>query len=271
MKRAPLFYAALGLLVVSNAFVLVHAQRNRAGEPESEMELTERELRYYPQGKDDSSLTMMLLWQNPVAEYRYQPVPTSEADFFDGAKLKEIGFDLRVAPDAKQAERFYSGQRSREVFVALEYDGPAWQEWLKWRAAVLSTEVPFPQQKPFDVRLRIERETTSRLVAVDVALDPARLREKFPDRKKVMILSGRARVVRDGTPPALRGAITSISTDGINVPNAFRPQMEQMNNYAGGYHQANDGTVIIDPPGFAATIRVGSKYEPWVAEVRKLR
>ena len=267
MKRS-LSYAALGVLVVSNTFVLINAARNRAGEPESEMELTERELRYYPSGSDDSSITLLLQWQNPAPEYRYAQVPVTEERFFDRAKLEEIGFDLSVAPNAKEADRFYRHQRSREVYVALEYDGAAWQEWLKQREAAIATQSQYaPQISPED-RMRIERETTSRLVAVGVARDPASLREKFPDRKKVMILPARARAVLDsGVTPQLRGAITSIAIESINVAHAFRPELGQ------GYsvwRTAADGTVIIDPPNFAATIRVGSRCEPWVDGVRKL-
>jgi hypothetical protein len=42
----PLFMAAVGVLVVSNAFVLAHVAMNRSGEADSEMELTARELQY---------------------------------------------------------------------------------------------------------------------------------------------------------------------------------------------------------------------------------
>jgi len=269
MKRSVLFYAALGLLVVSNAFVLIHAARNRAGEPEAEMELTEREIRYYPHGNDDSSLTLMLQLQNPATEYPYSPVPRGDIGFFDRAKMEEIGFDLSVAPDAKEAERFYRGQRSREVYVALEYDGLAWQAWLKRRESAVNTYDQFPSATKLEDRMRVERETSSRLVAVDVGLNAARLRQKFPDRKMVLILPARARVALDSFPPALRGVITSVSIENINVPNTFRPQLAQGSYYNGWRTEAN-GTVIIDPPSFAATIRVGSHYEPWVVAVRRL-
>jgi hypothetical protein len=263
-------YAALGLLVVSNAFLLINAARNRAGEPEAEIELTERELRYYPHGNDDSSITLMLQWQNPVLEYRY-PIRPGETGFFDRAKLEEVGFDLSVAPDAKQADRFYRAQRSREVYVALEYDGAAWQEWLKRREAFIATETQYAPQIDAEERMRIERESSSRLVAVDVSLDPARLREKFPDRTRVLILSGRARGVLDtGTTRVLRGAITTLSTETINVPHAFRPQLERQTFYS-GWRTSPEGGVIIEPPAFAATIRVGSRYEPWVTSIRRLR
>ena len=268
MKRPPLFHAALGLLVVSNVFVLIHAARNRSGEPEAEVELTERELQYYPHGNDDSSMTLQLRWQNPAAEYRY-PLATADAPFFSRAKLEELGFDLSVAPEALQAQRFYRGQRSREVYVALEYEGTGWQEWLKQREAV-ATEVRSGSQISLEDRLRLVRETESRLVAVDVGLDAARLREKFPNRKRVLILPGRARAVLDSVARVLRGAITFISVDQINVPHAFRPQLAQQ-SYIGRWRTEASGRVIIDPPAFAATIRTGSMYEPWVEAIRKLR
>ena len=270
MKRPTLFHAAIALLLVSNAFVLIHAMRNRSGEPEAEIELTEREIRYYPHGSDDSSLTLMLLWQNPAAEYGYPSIASVEPGFFDRAKLEEIGFDLSVPPEAKQADRFYRGQRSRGVYAALEYDGAAWQAWLKQREAGVANEVRYGSQIKFEDRLRLLRETESRLVAVDVGLDPAALRRKFPDRKKVMILPGLAHAVLVPVTHVLRGAITSIPVDNINVPDTFRPQLGQQTYFSGWRTEAN-GTVIIDPPAFAVAIRVGSYYEPWVEAIRTLR
>ena len=67
MKR-PLLLAAIALLVVSNAFVLAHVAMNRSGEPDSEMELTARELQYYGSRSDDSSVVLMLRWTKLYAQ-----------------------------------------------------------------------------------------------------------------------------------------------------------------------------------------------------------
>ena len=48
MKRWALLLSAAAIVIVANSVVLSRAARNRAGEPESEVELTERELRLEP-------------------------------------------------------------------------------------------------------------------------------------------------------------------------------------------------------------------------------
>lgn len=275
MKGGRLLYFAFGVLVTTNTLVLLHVARNRAGAPDAELELTERELRYMPHGSDDSSLTLTLQWQNPAPEYSYQPTAAARPDFLDLAKLEALGFDVSVPADSTQADRFYRGQRSREVFVALELDGPAWREWLTAREAVIGDESQYAPEISKADRLRIERDTASRLVAVDVDRDPARLRQKFADRTKVLILPTRARAVLDdgrsrSAPRRLRGSITSLAIENISVPHAFRSQLVARAYYL-GWQMAGDGTVTTAPPAFAATIRAGVYHEPWVTAVRRLQ
>jgi hypothetical protein len=117
-------------------------------------------------------------------------------------------------------------------------------------------------------RLEIERQTASRLVAVDAALDPAALRTKYPDRKQVMILPALARVILEGYPPYLRGGIMSLATDSLNVPEALRWNA-YLQYYYNPYTYEKD-RVKIYPPPYAVTLRVGSRYEAWVASVRAL-
>ena len=129
--KHPLLTAAVGVLVVSNAWVLVHAALNRSGTPDAELELTARELRYNGSGREDSSVTLMLIFENPAAQYQTGPPPNPQSTgWFNLQKLAELGFDTSVPPESTDASRYYANSRSREVFVALEYDGPAWQQWL---------------------------------------------------------------------------------------------------------------------------------------------
>ena len=102
----PLFLAAIGILVLSNAFVLAHVAMNRTGEPDAEMQLTARELQYYGSRSDESSVILMLRWQNTAPEY---PPGTGLEDpgWFDQKKLEELGFDLSVPASSPKAARFY--------------------------------------------------------------------------------------------------------------------------------------------------------------------
>lgn len=49
--------AAAGLILLANCVVLIHVARNRSGQPEAEMTLTERELSYH-RDSDDSGVNL---------------------------------------------------------------------------------------------------------------------------------------------------------------------------------------------------------------------
>jgi len=273
----PLLLAAVGLLVLSNAFVLGHVAMNRLGEPDSEMQLTAREVQYYGGRSDESSVVLMLRWTNTAPEYP-TGLPGETPVWFDQKKLEEIGFDLSVPTSSPKATRFYENLRSREVFVALELDGPAWEAWLKDREPRLETETSYAPKVSLTDRLEIERQTTPRLVTVDVARDPVDLRRKYPDRKRVMILQALVRAKLEPEqrasqsaplrPAYLRGAITRLGIESINVPQPLSRRLEGQ-SYSPWTYDGN--RVKIQQPPYSVTLRVGSKYEPWVVDVNQLR
>jgi hypothetical protein len=127
-------------------------------------------------------------------------------------------------------------------------------------------------------RIQIERETTPRLISMDVSLDPASLRRKYPDRKRVMILAAvlRAKVSPESRvsttspmrPAYLRGAITRLAIESINVPEPLSRRLDGQSYTPYTY----DGKQIkINQPSYSVLLRVGAKYEPWVVDVKLLR
>jgi len=273
----PLLLSAFGLLIVSNAFVLAHVAMNRSGESDSEMQLTARELQYYGGRSDESGVLLMLRWTNTAPEYP-TGLPGEAPVWFDQKKLEEIGFDLSVPATSPKAARFYENLRSREVFVALEYEGPAWEAWLKDREPRLETQTSYSPQVTLPDRLEIERQTTPRLVTVDVARNPVELRRKYPDRNRVMILQAlvraklepeqRASLTAPFRPAYLRGAITRLAIESINVPQPLSRRLEGQ-SYTPWTYDGN--RVKIQQPPYSVTLRIGSKYEPWVVDVNQLR
>ena len=261
--KSPLPVAAIALLVVSNAFVLAHVAMNRSGQPDSEIDLSARELQYLGSRSDDSSVVLTLRWENTAPEYLTVD-PTAPPGWFDQKKLEELGFDLSVPATSPQAQRFYSKLRSREVFVALEFEGPAWEQWLKDRDSQFQRESQYAPQVSVTDRAEIERQTASRLVAIDVARDPAELRRKYPDRQRVMILQALVRAMvepwrrKSATapllPPYLRGAITRIAIESINVPAPWSRQFDVLPSYVPYTYEGKQ--VKIQPPTFQATVRV---------------
>jgi len=270
----PLLLGAFGLLIVSNAYVLAHVAMNRSGEPDSEMQLTARELQYYGGRSDESGVALMLRWTNTAPEYP-TGLPLEAPVWFDQKKLEELGFDLSVPAGSPKAEHFYQDPRSRKAFVALEFDGRAWEAWLKDREPHLEKETSYGPQVTLQDRLEIERQTTPRLVTIDVAQDPAELRRKYPDRKRVMILQGLVRAKREpeqrpsaGAPlraAYLRGAITRLAIESINVPQPLSRRLEGQ-SYSPWTYDGN--RVKIQQSPYSVLLRVGSKYEPWVTDVK---
>jgi hypothetical protein len=54
--------AAASLVLAANAIALIHAARNRTGHPETQVTLTERELRSFRQAEDNTGVTLNLMW-----------------------------------------------------------------------------------------------------------------------------------------------------------------------------------------------------------------
>ena len=270
MKR-PFLAAALLVLLGTNAWVLAHVALNRWGAPDAEMELTSRELEFRRVPGEDRGVTLSLRWQNPAPQYRYNPgLEPDGPGWFDQAKLTELGFDCSVPATDTRASRYYRQPPSREVFVALEYDGPAWRQWLAGREPALRAQQLYSSDLTLEQRMQIERGTQSRLVAVDAGADPGFLRRKYPDRAHVLILRGIAVVVleerRAERQAFLRGAISRILTDAIYVP---QPLSRSFDDDAGMHWSFRNGELKVEEPRYAVGLRTGSRQEAWVTAVKR--
>ncbi len=271
LGRNPLLFIALVLILIVNGILLVHVQRNRSGTPDAEMELTARELSYYGTRTDDSSMMLQVMWQNTAPQYVYlgSDRPT---DWFDLDKLNELGFDTSIPATGPEARRYYERQQARPIYVVLEYDGPSFQDWLVQRQAqqleqLNSASFGGNESTRLNMVAQFERElsTASRLVSIDVGLDPDELRRSYPDRNQVLIWPALAKAVVDGPgtdrPTIVRGAITQLTIQNINVPAEFRTQFGPDQTLASWRPNG-------DPPPYSVMLRMGSLLEPWVVSVR---
>lgn len=255
MKKSLL--AAFGLILFANAGLLLGVWRNRSGPPDSELRLTDRELVFPGRRAEDSTLTLHLRWQNtaPLVAHilrggRHAHVP----GWFDQRKLLDLGFDCSVPATATEASEYYRRSLPRNVFVALEYDGLAWRQWLQDRESVLRYQTEMDRASiPFESRWEDESRTESRLVMIDASLTPEDLRRKHPDRNRVIILRALARVVVQPDPVVsyLRGAVTRLLTEDLYVPPKLGLLIDDSRNEK--------------PSGYSVVLRNGSRYEPWIA------
>ena len=241
--------AALVLATTLGAWGLAVA--NRSGEPEAVLDLTERELRLPAREADNSSLALGLVFERR----RHGPVtgsgqPEIEGPgWFDCAKLQAIGFDCRTPVSPEQARR-YRAQLSRTTYAALEYEGDAWQAQMR------------------DAR-EPDAALDTHLVAIDVDNDPAALRRRHPDRRRVAIVEALASlryVANPGQPPFVMGRVIAVAPAAINVPREWRASLEAF--------QAEQAPGVWPPPlrepRYRVTVKWGRRLEPWIAGVQPL-
>src|SRR5579864_375075 len=255
MKLLSLICAG-ALVIVTDAFVLVGVSGNRSAAIE-DIELTERELQLEQAGEDNTGVSLRLDHSGRTYFGRVQM--EEKPDWFDQAKLAEVGFDVRVPPADPAAEIHYRDVLPRDAFVVLEYGGPAWEAWVKQAEESAQRTSPGP--------LRWDPRDRTHLVAVDAGRDPAALRRKYPDPAKHLIVRA---VVRLGfqktwdpatqqmiSPKFLRGEVQTITPNEIHVP---MPMATTLAGLPTDRHQ----------PRYAVTLRYGTRYEPWVVKIRRL-
>jgi len=254
----------LALVVASNAVVLAGAAWNRSGMPAATLVLTEREATLpWRRVDDDTGLSLGLTlggadwWDDDFTPW------------LDRTKLAELGFDVSVAPDDRDAWNFYRGTLPRTVFVALEYDGDAWARWLvrqDERLAEIARRLDAGIEKRADLeaeqeRLEDERRSHSHLFAVDAARDAATLRQRYPDRTRYASVRAVVRLHRrdqQGERPArLLGRIERLLVARVHVPLALRPELDA----AAAEEQAERR--------YTATIAFGRRHEPWLIATRR--
>lgn len=277
-SRRHTLIAGLALITITNVVALIGVAYNRSGAPESELRLTQRELRmsWRNTGREDSGLEVELAWRvlqkekeaalNPDIYYPAVGAP----GWLDASKLAELGFDTSKTQNALLGRRHFDKQLPKAALLVLEFDGPAYQQALK-RAQERVEQKAKPGEGARDEgesamggnspaeRLNRERNTNSRLFVVDAGLDAAVLRAKYPDRDHYAIVNGRIRVIATGgdAKPQLAGYIDAVSNDQVSVPlefrNAFGPDVLTKRDY---------GRELKTPVG--VTLVFGKRFEPWI-------
>jgi hypothetical protein len=251
------FIAAAGTVLFANALALWHAAENRNAVPDSDVTLTQQEVRYwdYRAKEEDSGVTLTLQWTDSNAFFG-DPIDRPEP-WLSQAELQNLGFDCSVDPSSYAAARHYERQRPRHAFVALENGGPAWQAWSdrfnRWRA---------------ELRARTKSSTGtgddalqhSRLIPIDADLDPIKLRTRHANRAGVIIVPAVIAVLLEtplksglGSRPARVVGRIQETPSSIHVPLPFSLEFRRR---SGDQH-----------PDYRVHLRYGGSYEPWVTAV----
>jgi hypothetical protein len=241
------------------------------------LELTERELRLpYKTNDENSGLALQLEWRiirdSEHGSYRYGN--WGSPAWFTAQKLAEMGItiDESTCPGANSKRE--KVRLPKDAFIVLEYDGNAYQEVLqraeeslkKAEAALRASKHDKKVQDSFKEakeRLEAERTMASRLFAIDAGLDAGKLRERYGDRSKFIIMSGIVRLEcrSDKNKKEVVGYISDIRVDKINVPLRYRSIFDLI---LAQNRTAKSG------PRYKVEVAYGSRFEPWIRGVDHL-
>ena len=268
-SRRHTLFAGLALILVVNGIALSGVALNRAGEPESLVHLSERELQL-PYGrwnsKENSGVELNLHWRiNAGADTQddyYGYAYGGTASWLDERKMAALGFEI---PQDRSTPKFKNRQyRTKEVLLVLELDGEAYRQSLerarKKAVAEEKLRADSPGNKEFENRAKRAREyaeseagENSRLFAVDAGLDVDALRAKYPDKARYLIVRGQLRpqIVTHDRQDRLSGYISALSISQINVPMQFQSALK------------HDGRTNKPLP-FEAKVAYGQRLEPWI-------
>jgi hypothetical protein len=235
--------ASTAVVVAANAIVLLGVARDRAF-PIQTIELTERELPL-----DDRELDGLRL-------KIHDPDGPNDASWFMDAKLRELGFpQAALVPDSFVQPSLLSGALAeassrwpaRPAYIALEYDGPAWQ------AIAAREPVPLTPNPPLE-------ELESHLVPVDVSRSSDGLLAKYGRTGRHLIV--RALVEPWAQPLAggksvAHGHIAQILGSVIHLPEPASIPRKL------GVRQlwSSEG------PRYTVRLAYGAGFEPWIISV----
>jgi len=250
--------AAGALLLLANGAILVNVARNRAGNPDAVVRLSEREARSYLTQEKGTELLLELriAWKMATG-------PDGQSTWFDRARLEALGVpDLPAGGDSIGTSRWRPVDR--KGYAVLELAGPAWE---RWEAAEQATRDS----------ARARRDTT-RMAEMPAGeghqhgaapkkwadwSPPLALRQQYPDRSRYLILPATYRAVFTGpvadstgaviTPARLEGQIMDLLPGTLHVPRPLRDSL------VGLGAAAPDSTTHYE-----FTVKVGRRWEAWV-------
>lgn len=279
-SRVRAIVAGGALILATNAVALVGVAYNRAGEPESQLRLTEREapLPWRMYEGENSGIALALRWRvldrqpdrRGAPAYYYSGI---EPAWLDENKLRDLGFDVSKPLSAPDSILYYEKSLSKEVLLVLEYDGPAYQSMLERAGEHARSEAALAAANSGKEELKrradaakadfyLEERINSRLFVVDAGLDGAALRAHYPDRSRYAIVRGQVRPIVAGadTKRHLAGYITNLSIETVHVPFAYRGVFEPLLKTA-RQEQNRSG------PRYEFSLAFGKRLEPWITAV----
>ena len=264
-KRKGWLLAGLALIALSNCWILASVAYNRSGEPDSSLLLSERELspsRSWKQ-QESSGVALALLTLQPRTSKNQAPISLNV--------MEQLGFSLDFPDDASTYAHPFMRQPSRAAIVVLEFDGKAHQAEIRARQKIVTKAREALNAAPGDKRrtdelkyaenaLQRARSRDRRLYVVDAGLDAARLRQRYPDRKRFVLVPGRVQPwMNHRVKPAIFGGRAEPLLREIQVPFEWRAQF-----------RSEDPANCCQDHQYTLEVLFGRNLQPWVDAVPQL-
>lgn len=226
-----LFICSIIIVVITNIVVLLGVSSNRSGDPETLIELTERELQMpYRIQKENSGLSLQLVWRSlSKNEDNLYYSNRGEPAWLNVEKLNSIGFNIEDKIISHDDYRKHMQLLSKEVYIVLEYNGASYKESVKRAERAFhesqksiksnsTSKFEMDKHKRLDKKLKNERMYNSRLFAIDIGHDAKGLRTKYSDRSRYIITMGLVTLSYDYGVKKLLGRISGLSIENIHIP-----------------------------------------------------
>jgi hypothetical protein len=203
----------------------------------------------------------------------------------DRSKLLELGFRIDFDPTLPDAAEHYSHAMPRRAYVVVEYDGEAWKRWIRGREQQVlelrrEDEEGIAERSSLadaEALLAVDRMMRSRLFPVDAGIDADALRRRYPDRRRHAVVAGllRPKVVHpESGASTLSGEVLELVVSRVHVSRnlrrhleAFLPEETWEEIEAREQREAKAGWPSPIQPRYRATLAVGRRHEPWLANV----
>jgi len=275
--------AGLAIIIVTNVVALAGVAYNRSGQAEAQIELTERELampyQYYGMFKENTGLGLRIQCRLEDNSYYGYGNCTGIPKWFNLEKLIELGFKLQPLEDKGAGRYAWEKELPRKAYIVLEYGAPTWQRALASAEQELNAQRQLldnnPNKEEFKKRVKAARDKLegeqryySRLFAIDVGSDKTKLRKRYPDGSRYLIMQALIKPSwygnGKGKDGEWKGRITQLLINTINVPLEHRAVFELLKPDQNNRNQ-NQGT-----PRYKVSLAFGKRGEPWVIGVEDL-
>ncbi|WP_273826440.1 MULTISPECIES: DUF4824 family protein [Pseudomonas] len=261
--------AGVTLMLVTQAVVLLGVAHNRSGTPQAVLNLSQRELQLpYGNDADNSGLSLHLRLRGLHPYENAFSDPGDITVWLDKDKLASLGFDVSKPYDTQYRGSRYARRFSRPVFLAFEFNGPAYRRAVEKARAYEARVTEKNAREAASRSLAFELKGNSRLFLIDAGLDAQALRAQYPDTRRYLILPGRIEplVLDSGEdrPRLLTGRVSEVAADNINVPAAFSRLLEPIRQQISGQRYEDRES---DAFGFSATVAFGQRFEPWIVDL----